>query len=231
MGSLGSRSLQLSHVRLPPSNLIHPDEQENPHRPPAPVNSFGSVQGQPPRQSRPYIVSSIDNSCYVDGLTVSAQPGDVDTVDYLLCMSPDLTRIGSLDQLNLPQPAVQPTYSMYGGQNASSRPPLTEYATLLSIPGRTWAMAPVPQKPLAADVAGVTVTNELATQVGEPPRQFMILTNVGLTFLVKRRSLDYLKAVIEELQSEGNVQPIIEFRDRYGVFLLNRWNHAEIFGL
>ncbi|KAE9408173.1 nucleoporin [Gymnopus androsaceus JB14] len=216
MQTLGTRTLQLSHVRLPPSNLIHPDEQENPHRPPPSVNSFGPVQGQPPRQSRAYIVSTIDNSCYVDGLTVSAQPGDVDTVDYLLCMSPDLTRIGSLDQLNLPQPVAQPTYSMYGSQNNSSRPPLTEYATLLSIPGRTWAMAPVPQKPLAADVAGVAVTNELATQVGEPPRQFMILTNVGLTFLVKRRSLDYLRAVIEELQSEGNVQPIIEFRDSFG---------------
>ncbi|KAF9076202.1 nucleoporin [Rhodocollybia butyracea] len=214
--TLGARTLQLSHVRLPPSNLIHPDEQENPHRPPPSINTFGSVQNPPPRQSRPYIVSTIDNSCYVDGLTVSAQPGDIDTADYLLCMSPDLTRIGSLGQLNLPQPPPQPTYSAYGGQNVSSRPPLTEYATLLSIPGRTWAMAPVPQKPLAADVAGISVANELATQFGEPPRQFMILTNVGLTFLVKRRALDYLKAVIEELQSEGNVQPIIEFRDSFG---------------
>ncbi|KAJ4486039.1 nucleoporin, partial [Lentinula aciculospora] len=216
MQTLGARTLQFSHVRLPPSNLIHPDEQENPHRPPPSINPFGSVQAQLPRQSRPYNVSTIDNSCYVDGLTVSAQPGDVDTVDYLLCLSPDLTRIGSLDQLNLPQPIPQPAYSIYGGQNVSTRPPLTEYATLLSIPGRTWAMAPVPQKPLATDVAGVSVLNELATQVSEPSRQFMILTNVGITFLVKRRALDYLKAVIEELQSEGNVQPIIEFRDSFG---------------
>jgi len=58
------------------------------------------------------------------------------------------------------------------------------------------------------------VINELATQFSEPSRQFMILTNVGLTFLVKRRALDYLKAVIEEVQAEGVVQPIIEFRDR-----------------
>ncbi|KIK70905.1 hypothetical protein GYMLUDRAFT_32985 [Collybiopsis luxurians FD-317 M1] len=216
MQALGSRTLQLSHVRLPPSNLIHPDEQENPHRPPSSINTFGSTQGQPSRQSRPYILSTIDNSCYLDGLTVATQPGDIDTVDYLLCMSPDLTRIGSLEQLNLPQPSPQPNYSMYGGQNIPNRPPLTEYATLLSIPGRTWAMAPVPQRPLAADMGGISAANELATQFGEPPRQFMILTNVGLTFLVKRRALDYLKAVIEELQSEGNVQPIIEFRDSFG---------------
>ncbi|KAF5385502.1 hypothetical protein D9757_005350 [Collybiopsis confluens] len=216
MQSLGSRTLQLSHVRLPPSNLIHPDEQENPHRPSASINAFGSNQNQPSRQSRPYIVSVIDNYCYVDGLTVATQPGDVDTVDYLLCMSPDLTRIGSLEQLNLQQPPPQPNYTLYGGQNVPSRPTLTEYATLLSIPGRTWAMAVVPHQPLAAEAGGVSVVNELATQFSEAPRQFMILTNVGLTFLVKRRAVDYMKAVMEELQSEGNVQPIIEFRDSFG---------------
>lgn len=58
------------------------------------------------------------------------------------------------------------------------------------------------------------VINELARQFGELPHQFMLLTNVGLTFLTKRRAVDYLKAVLEELQSEGSVQPIIELRDR-----------------
>jgi nuclear pore complex protein Nup155 len=37
---------------------------------------------------------------------------------------------------------------------------------------------------------------------------------VGLTLLVKRRTLDFLKAALEELQSQTNFQPIIEFRDR-----------------
>ncbi|KAJ7596975.1 nucleoporin [Mycena floridula] len=221
-GSYGStssaRSLQLQHVRLPPSNLLHPDEQQNPHR--APVAAFGA-QSQPPQQSRPYLLSCLDSACYIEGLTVAAQQGDADGTDFLLCMSPDLTRIGTLEQVHQQAPVIQPQQPWSHSLTTSApsiRPPLTEYATLLSIPGRTWAMAPFPRNSPAIPSGAPTpvVTNELALQFGEPPRQFMILTNVGLTFLVKRRAMDYLKAVIEELQSEGNVQPIIEFRDSFG---------------
>ncbi|KAJ6621663.1 nucleoporin [Mycena sp. CBHHK59/15] len=214
---LGSRTLQLVHVRLPPSNLLHPDEQAHPYRPP--VTSYGASHAPAPPPSRAYIISGLESSCYVDGLTIAAQPGDTDGTDYILCMSPDLTRIGSLGQLNLPQiNPVQPL-APYNNPASTSRPPLTEYATLLAIPGRTWAMAPVPPATHSSNPSGTpipAVTNDLATQFGTNPRQFMILTNVGLTFLIKRRALDYLKAVIEELQSEGNVQPIIEFRDSFG---------------
>ncbi|KIK33719.1 hypothetical protein CY34DRAFT_813422, partial [Suillus luteus UH-Slu-Lm8-n1] len=99
--------------------------------------------------------------------------------------------------------------------SANQRPPLIEYAALPAIPGRTWSMATVPQESTPPSIApSPPVTNELATQFSEPSRQFMILTNAGLTFLIKRRGLDYLKAVIEEVQTEGVVQPIIEFRDR-----------------
>ncbi|KAJ8595951.1 nucleoporin-domain-containing protein [Rhizopogon salebrosus TDB-379] len=218
----GGRPLQLIHVRLPPPNLLHPDEQSSPHRPPTYSNSTRSSQPQPP--SRPFIVSGLENSCYLDGLMVSAQPGDTDGTDFLLCTAPDLTRIGSLGQLNPPSQQQQPGQSQqsaYGpssyGTGANQRPPLTEYATLLAIPGRTWAMATVPHESVsAAGAPSPPVINELATQFSEPSRQFMILTNVGLTFLVKRRALDYLKAVIEEVQTEGVVQPIIEFRDSFG---------------
>ncbi|KAJ8580206.1 hypothetical protein M405DRAFT_74793 [Rhizopogon salebrosus TDB-379] len=78
-------------------------------------------------------------------------------------------------------------------------------------------MATVPHESVpASGTPSPPVINELATQFSEPSRQFMILTNVGLTFLVKRRALDYLKVVIEEVQTEGVVQPIIEFRDSFG---------------
>ncbi|KAF9270147.1 nucleoporin [Marasmius fiardii PR-910] len=215
----GTRSLQLVHVRLPPSNLIHPDEQEKPYRPPA--NAYATPQNHPPHQARSFVVSEVDSSCYIGGLTLAAQHGDTEGSDYILCMSPDLTRIGSLDQLNLTQSQPpQPTYSQYGSHGGTGRPQLTEYATLLSIPGRTWAMAAVPPSSASngppPDFPSPVVTNELATQFTEPTQQFMILTNVGLTFLVKRRAVDYLRAVMEELQSEGNIQPIIEFRDSFG---------------
>ncbi|KAF8905503.1 nucleoporin [Gymnopilus junonius] len=212
------RPLQLIHVRLPPLKLIHPDEQAKLYRPTA--QSYGAPQTH--TTTRPYIISSLDNSSYADGLTVAAQPGDTDGTDYILCLAPDLTRIGNLGQLNLPQqlqqPQFNPTYAHYNASTTSTRPPLTEYATLLTIPGRTWAMAAIP-KPLINTPSGTpspSAINELASQFVGSPNQFMLLTNVGLTFLVRRRAVDYLKAVLEELQTEGNVQPIIEFRDSFG---------------
>ncbi|KAF8168187.1 nucleoporin [Crassisporium funariophilum] len=217
-GTGGLRSLQLIHVRLPPLNLIHPDEQAKMYRPPA--TSYGGAQAQP--TNRPYVVSTLDSSCYINGMTIATQPGDTDGMDYVLCLAPDLTRIGNLGQLNLPP---QPQQSQYGagyGQfnttNSPNRPPLQEYAALLAIPGRTWAMAAI-DKVVGDTPSGTPVPsaiNELATQFGEIPNQFMLLTNVGLTFLTKRRAMDYLKAVLEDLQVEGTVQNIIEFRDSFG---------------
>ncbi|KAN0100556.1 Non-repetitive/WGA-negative nucleoporin C-terminal domain containing protein [Tylopilus felleus] len=216
------RPLQLIHIRLPPPNLFHPDELARPSNR-VPSGSYSAARvAPPPSPSRPFIVSGLENSCYQDGLTISAQPGDTDGTDFLLCMSPDLTRIGTIGQVSTStQPYVatsQPTgYTPSYAPSGSQRPPLTEYATLLAIPGRTWAMASVLRPSLPPSTApSPAVTNELALQFSEPPRQFMILTNVGLTFLVKRRALDYLRAVIEEAQSEGAVQPIIEFRDSFG---------------
>ncbi|KAH7883515.1 nucleoporin [Phlebopus sp. FC_14] len=215
-----ARPLQLVHVRLPPPNLFHPDELSRPYRHATPP--YGTTRGAPaPPPSRPFIISGIENSSYLDGLMISAQPGDTDGTDFLLCISPDLTRIGVLGQIQTVPHFALSSQSTYGaspyGTEGSHRPPLTEYATLLSIPGRTWAMASVPRTPLPLSTApSPVITNELALQFSELPRQFMILTNVGLTFLVKRRAIDYLKTVIEEVQSEGAVQPIVEFRNSFG---------------
>ncbi|KAF8640990.1 hypothetical protein AX17_000635 [Amanita inopinata Kibby_2008] len=223
-GDAGSRPLQLIHVRLPPTNLIHPDEQAHPIRPL--LTTYPGVRPSAQTSSRPYIMTSLESSCYIDGLTIVAQQGDTDGTDFILCLSPDLTRIGSLGQPQTQsqsnQQQQQQPYGAgygYGGGTGQSRPPFTEYAALLAIPGRTWAMANVPRQrtsTMPLNSPAPVAINELALQFGETPQQFLLLTNVGLTFLVKRRALDYLKAVLEELQTEGNVQPIIEFRDSFG---------------
>lgn len=207
-----SRPIQLIHVRLPPSNLLRPDPIPDPYRTPVP---------QTPTQSapQPFVISNTEFTCYAQGMTIAAQTGDADGADHILCLAPDLTRIGTLGQLNLPQqtPSAPAPQDSYRSAMGNGRPPLTEYATVLAIPGTTWAMATVPRSPPAltsADGPVPAAINELATQFGETPHQFMLLTNMGLTFLAKRRALDYLKAVLEELQAQGNVQPIIEFRDR-----------------
>jgi nuclear pore complex protein Nup155 len=228
---VGQRPLTLIHVRLPPANLIHPDEQKNTYRPSvAPTYGGGQAPVQP--TSRPYIISAIENSCYSEGLLVAAQEGDVADRDFLLCVSPDLTCIGLLGQFHgqqLQPSAQQAAYGAlmaYGTGGVNQRPPLTEYATLLAIPGRTWSIASVPHTSLTASTSSTSptpaVTNELSTQFIEDPKSFMILTNAGLTFVVKRRAMDYLRAAIEDLQKNGTVQPIIECRDRYGLpsFLL-----------
>lgn len=232
-GAQTSSRLQLIHVRLPPPNLLHPDEQARPYR--AATSAFGMSQPPPPSASRPFIVSGLEHSCYDSGLTVAAQAGEVDGTDFILCMSPDLTRVGTLGQVNSPPPPqpqnAQYANGAYGTLPNAGRPPITEYAAMLSIPGRTWAMAPVPRGALAKAVAGPpgvpspVVTNELAYQFSEPTREFMILTNVGLTFLSKRRSLDYLKAVLEEYQLDQNSTPLTEFVMRSASI---RWVVAEM---
>ncbi|KAK7694765.1 hypothetical protein QCA50_001953 [Cerrena zonata] len=219
MGSF-NRQLQVVHVRLPPPNLIHPDEQASPFRPQ--ITGYGLGRQPQPTPSRPYILNGLDISCYDAGLIVAAQPGDTDTTDFLLCLSPDLSRVGNLGQVHGPQVQQQPTYpNMYGATQGPGRPVLTENATLIPVPGRTWAMAAVtrPSSTVAStppDCPAPVIINELATQFSEPTRQFMILTNAGLTFMAKRRALDSLKEVIEELHVNGNYQPLIEFRDSFG---------------
>ncbi|KAI0735282.1 nucleoporin [Earliella scabrosa] len=218
----GVRPLSLAHVRLPPPNLIHPDEQGRQFGEAGVGYGMGQAQQAPPR---PYILSGLVHSCYDLGITIAAQAADVADTDYILCMAPDLTQIGSWGQLRAPQvqqSTANYTNPSYGTPTGPSRPPLTERATLISIPGLTWGIAPVPRSKYSlttsapANTPAPLITNELATQLSEPARQYIILNNGGLHWIVKRRAIDALKEVIEEFQVEGNAQPLIEFRDSYG---------------
>ncbi|KAH9857879.1 nucleoporin [Lenzites betulinus] len=220
----GFRSLSLAHVRLAPPNLIHPDEQSNPYREGA--GTYGIGQGQQQPTSRPYIITTLEDTCYDLGITIAVQRGDVADTDYLLCIAPDLTQIGSLGQVRGPQvQQPQPQYVSHGyGTTAAvaSRVPLTERATLIPMSGLTWALAPVPRSKYSvatttpANTPAPLFANELATQFSEPARQYIFLTNGGLHWIAKRRAVDALKDAIEEFQVEGNAQPLIDLRDSYG---------------
>ncbi|KAG6912027.1 hypothetical protein DXG01_000275 [Tephrocybe rancida] len=213
-----SRPLQLLHVRLPPTNLVHPDALTQKAKPPPTLYGVPQPQAQAP--PRPFHTFDFLWTGYFRGMTVASHPGDRDGNDYILCMSPDLTRIGSIGQVNLPpQPApTLPQSELY--RNAlGDRLALTEYATLTCIPGKTWATGSIPPSTSAADTPdgpAPSALNELATQFGEAPSQFMLFTNCGVSFLVKRRAVDFLRADLEELQLQGNVQPLVEFRDSFG---------------
>ena len=218
------KALGVQHVRLPPTNLLHPDEQTNTIHSQA-MNSYALVQANPPpTASRPYIISAIENASYFAGLTIATQQGDADTLDYILLLSPDLPKIGSFGQPQQP-PTQQvtsyqaPAYSGYAGPQGSQRPPLTEQATLLPIPGRTWAMCPAPRDPNDEVYAthDPVITNELVYQFTEPTREFIVMTNVGLSFLAKRRPVDALKVALEDAM-DGNTGSIVHFRDRRVLF-------------
>jgi nuclear pore complex protein Nup155 len=218
--SASIRPIQLVHVRLPPPNLLHPDDQEKAFRPP-PSIAYGSAQLPQSSSSGPYVLTAIDVAAYSNGLTIACQPGERDSTDFVLCMSPDLTRTGTLGQSQIPSQQIAYNPSNYNSVIGTTRPPLTEYATLLEIPGRAFAAAPVARTSVLSSIAGnaapaPTVMNELATQWSESPPELMILTNIGLSFLTKRRALDHLKAVLEDFQTSGKVHPVLEFRDSFG---------------
>ncbi|TBU35136.1 nucleoporin [Dichomitus squalens] len=218
----GVRPLSLVHVRLPPPNLIHPDEQGRQFRETHVGYGVGQAQPAPPR---PFILSNLNNSCYDHGITIAVQNADIADTDYVLCLTPDLTQIGSLGQTHPPQlqqSSAQYANPTYGAVTGPSRPPLTERATLVPIPGLTWGLAPVPRSKYSLattappNTPAPLVTNELATQFSEPARQYIILTNGGLHWIAKRRAVDALRDVLEEFSGESNPQPLIQFRDSYG---------------
>lgn len=223
-GPVDTRQLHLLHVRLPPANLLHPDEQFHPQRM-ANMAYGAQIQQQPSMPT--CIVKELTSVSYIDGLLVAAQPSDVDGKDFILGISPDLSRTGNLGQTQAqsgPQVPQPPSYytpaTSYYSQAMTTRTPLTEQATLLYIEGTIWAIAasPFDATPYTSpDAASEPITtNELATQFSQPRQEFIIVTNVGISHLVKRRALDYLNDALEEVHAEGSLQPILDFKESFG---------------
>lgn len=209
------RKIELVHIRLPPSNLLHPDEQAKGARPTA--IGYGPQYNPQEPAPRPFVVAQLERVMYTAGLTIAAQEGDSgDGKDFLLCMAPDLPKMGSMGHAT-----QQYANAPYGAGTGPQRPPLVERAAMINIPGRTWALAAVPRPRTAfaatigaPNVPTAPMTNELAYQFLEPSRQFMAVTNEGMTIIAKRRPLDWLREALEESQADGNIQSLVEFRDR-----------------
>ena len=218
-----AKQLTLVHVRLPPSNLLHPDEQVNTQQ-----RQPGNAYGVNPTQvnSRTCSVANLTTSTYVDGILVTAQPSDVDGKDFLLGVVPDLSKVGVLGQAQPSNAGQQPAgLTNYFNTVGQQRTPRTEQATMLYVEGTVCAIGCVPRPiapsaPSPGQPADPLTTNEFAIQFSEPRQDFVVITNVGISFLTKRRAIDYLRDAIEELGSEGNFQHMLDFRDRYVLDLL-----------
>lgn len=86
------------------------------------------------------------------------------------------------------------------------RPPLSEYSNGFNVPGRIWTVRQLPKASTAGASSGSIYTsaptaptslNMLATQFTEPPDQFVVLTNTALTFVLRKRTTDVLRAILE----------------------------------
>jgi nuclear pore complex protein Nup155 len=94
-------------------------------------------------------------------------------------------------------------YSTY----PTPRPPLNEFSNIVNVPGRTWALkqmvkpSSVPQHQSGSiwttATSNPTALNTIVTQFTEPPDQFMVLSNVALSFIVKKRTSDVLRGILE----------------------------------
>ena len=208
-------ALQLVHVRLAPQNLRHP--------PADPVSSFrgtGYLPAAAPANAAAFVVSRIEGSCYAAGITLERQsPGDApEESDYIVCISPDLATLSSLGPVPMPSYAQ---YSTFPSSTGGPRTMLTEYATVMSISGNAWDMCEVPSVPTSVkppESPAPVSNNELVTQFSEPQRKFLIITNMGLNLIVKRRAVDFLSASLIEADM-GNQSALQDFFTRFFFFL------------
>ncbi|KIY50546.1 nucleoporin-domain-containing protein [Fistulina hepatica ATCC 64428] len=187
----GGGGLTLLHVRLPPTNLIRPDGLPN---------------------SPPVVINALEYVGVANGMVLASTEGD--TGDYIICLSPDLTRIGNLDQ-NI---SARPVTVQYSQGAAPSRSALVETVSVLVIKNKIYALAPV-KRETASNPAGEPAPseiNELATQFSQPAQKFMFLSPMGLSLVVRRRALDHLLSVLESIYGQTELQPVLAFRDSYG---------------
>ena len=92
----------------------------------------------------------------------------------------------------------------------------SEMNSLLYVDGQAWAIAEVSRSvkyPL--DKTGLSL-NELETQMMFPPRQFLILSELGISIFSKLRPIDYLQRLLRD--SNGRMTPSLRsFFDHFGL--------------
>ncbi|KAF8328804.1 Non-repetitive/WGA-negative nucleoporin C-terminal-domain-containing protein [Cantharellus anzutake] len=207
-------TLELVHVRMAPTTVEHPRtshfDQSPLYRGPSNPSLSHSKSSQ---------LSNLSCTSYFGGLFLGAQsPSDGSQPDVLFCTSPDLPRIGNLAIDGTSQNSqMTGTITAYSQSSQPPRPPFGEYASLLELPGKTWAIAHLktPQMPPFAK-GSIPSWNDLITQFTAYPDQFLLLTNDGLSVIVKKRPVDSLRELIESTRRGGDEELLRSFLDQYG---------------
>ena len=209
--------LHLMHVRPPPPSLRDPLEEES-ARHAARFNAFASAQQLALITPKPLIITEVPTAYYTSGFMVSAiSSGQVNASDTLLCTSIDLGKISaSPSQAGVTQNPSYSNISSYGGNAYGTNAPrhaLVEFASLLPVTGKAWAVAEIPRPSLPRHPPALphpNALNELASQFSEPLHSLLLLTNQGLTKIVKQRPVDCLKELLSAEDAVGQVRKFVE---------------------
>ncbi|KAK4050871.1 hypothetical protein OIV83_003293 [Microbotryomycetes sp. JL201] len=206
-GSYSARSLELFHVRPPPV-------PQAPQQPASQQIGFYGQQPQPNSHSQPsqqqqsseFAFKAVAQAVFgQQGLFLAANNKSED-VGALFMASPDNAAAGQ-QQSN--------------GNSSSVGQRLSEIASTIEIGGQTWAIAEITPSSIVR-VDGKMALNELATQVSQPRREWVVLTDSGANVLVRQRPVDTLVDVLEgaSLGSSGAHGDMGIFFNTYVTLLL-----------
>ncbi|GAA6024169.1 hypothetical protein JCM10207_005590 [Rhodosporidiobolus poonsookiae] len=176
-----SSVLELCHVRPPPAPAAQGQPQPQP----------GQQQVQ---QGNAIPFTSIIQAKHSSGGLLLAANNLTPDLDVLLACAPDVASSARAI-------ADAQSGTVSSGASTAARP-FTEVAGTIEIPGRTWDMAEITPRALAA-AAGATALNELATQPTQPRREWVVLTNMGANVVSRMRPVDTLVEVLEGIGMAG----------------------------
>ncbi|GAA5918079.1 hypothetical protein JCM8208_001213, partial [Rhodotorula glutinis] len=182
--SMGSAAaLELAHVRPPPA----PQSQQGQG------SQQLQVQGQGQQQGQHIPFNAVMHAQHAPGGLFLAANNLTPDLDVLLVCAPDVA--ASSPSTSSAVVATGQGHQSSSSSSSSGRP-FTELAGTVEIPGRTWDLAEVTPRRAA-------LLNELATQPTHPRREWVVLTNMGASVVVRQRPVDTLLDVLEGVSMSG----------------------------
>lgn len=142
---------------------------------------------QPPLSTKPgesniIAFNNITRGSYsTGGLLIAANSVNEDT-DILLIAAPDIGRVA--------RAVAEGTSTTSSSSTGTTSRPFSEIASTITLEGRTWGIVEVGEE-------GNGMLNELATQVTQRRREWVVLTNMGASVLVRQRPVDTLLGVLQ----------------------------------
>ncbi|SCV71463.1 BQ2448_3051 [Microbotryum intermedium] len=215
------RALELFHVRPPP---LIPTPPPGPQPTPAFYGAPPTQQQQQQQQQQPvtsassapseFAFKAINQANYASGGLLVAANNRSEEVGVLFLAAPD--NAAASQQANLSGPSSSSSTTITSMTNngpgsistAGGQQRFSEIASTIEIGGQTWEMAEIQDRNSTSAMmpGGKTALNELATQVGLPRREWVVLTDMGANVVARQRPIDTLVDVLEAASGLGGNQ-------------------------